>query len=68
MILEGVRPSTNGKILAHLRPLSMISIQASKSYSSKAPKSKSFPHVTSSGHGSTTPVDTKTASPINPEL
>ena len=68
MILEGVRPPTNGKILAHLRPLSMISIQASKSHSSKAPKSESFHHATSSDHGSATPVDTKTASPITPEL
>ena len=68
MVLEGVLPLTDGKILAHLQPLSMISLQASKSHSSKAPKSESFPHATSSGHGSATLVDTKTASPITPEL
>ena len=39
MVLEGVRSLTNGKILALLRPLSMISLQASKSHSFKAPKS-----------------------------
>ena len=68
MVLEGVRPPTGGKILARLRPLSMISLQASKSYSSKAPKCESFPHTTPSDHGSATPVHTETASPITPEL
>ena len=68
IILEGVRPPTDGKILTRLRPLSMISLQASKSHSSKAPKSESFPHAIPSGHGSTTLVHTETASPITPEL
>ena len=68
MVLEGVRPPTDGKILPRLRPFSMISLQASKSSSSKAPKSEPFLHATSSGHGSTTPVHTKTASPITPML
>ena len=68
MILEGVHPPTKGKILAHLRPLSMISIQASKSHSSKAPKSEFFPYAIQFGHGSATPVHTETASPITPEL
>ena len=45
-----------GKIPARFRPLSMISLQASKSHSSKAPMSESFPHATSSDHGSTTPM------------
>ena len=46
----------------------MISLQASKSHSSKALKSEVFPHATPSGHGSTTPKHTETASPIPPEL
>ena len=54
--------------MAHLQPLSMISLHASKSHSSKAPKSKIFRHATQSGHGSTTPVHTETATPITPEL
>ena len=57
-----------GKIPARFHPLSMISLQASKSHSSKAPKSESFPHATSSGHGSATPVQTETTSPITLEL
>ena len=68
MILEGVRPPTDGKILTRLRPLSMISLQASKSHSSKAPKSESFPHATPSGLGLATPVHIETTSPITPEL
>ena len=68
MVLEGVHPPIDGKILAHLWPLSMISLQASKSHSSKAPKSEFFPHATPSGHGSTTPMRTKIASPIPPKL
>ena len=67
MVLEGVRPPTNGKILARLRPLSMISLQASKSHSSKAPKNESS-HATPSGHGSATLVHIETASPITPTL
>ena len=46
----------------------MISLQASKSHSSKAPKYEPFLHATSSGHGSTTLVHTETASPITPVL
>ena len=68
MVLEGVRPPTDGKILPRLRPLSMISLQANKSHSSKAPKSEFFPYATPSDHGSATPMHTETASPIPPEL
>ena len=49
----------------------MVSLQASKSHSSKAPKSEFFPLATPSSHGSathTTPVHTETASPHTPEL
>ena len=68
MVLKGVRPPTDGKILPCLRLLSMISLQASESHSSKAPKSEPFLHVTSSGYGSATPVHTETASPTTPVL
>ena len=67
-VLKSVRPPTDGKILARLQPLSMISLQESKSHSSKAPKSESFPHATPSDHGSATPVHTKIDSPITLEL
>ena len=71
MVFKGVRPPTNGKILACLRPLSMISLQTSKSRSSKAPKSEPFPQATPFGFGSathTTLVHTETAFPITLKL
>ena len=64
MVLEGVLPPTDGKILPRFPPLPMISLQASKSHSSKAPKSEPFLHATSFSHGSATPMHTETASPI----
>ena len=68
MLLEGVRPPTDGKIVSRPRPISMITLQASKSHSSKAPKSEQFTHATSSGHDSATLLHTDTVSPFTPEL
>ena len=66
VVLKGVRPPKDGKISVCLCPISLVSLQASKSHSSKVPKSESFPHATSAGHGSathTTFVHTETTSP-----
>ena len=71
MVLEGVHPLKDGKIMVRLRPISIVSLQVSKSHSSKAPKSESFPHATPSSHGlatHTVPMHTETASPITLEL
>ena len=68
MVLEGVSTPKDGKKMDCFRPLSMISLQASKIHSSKAPKSEPFLHATSSDQGSATPVHTKTASPISSEI
>ena len=68
MVLEGVSTLEDGKKMDRLHPLSMISLQANKSHSSKAPKSEPFLHATSSGQGSTTPVHNETASPIPYEI
>ena len=62
MILERVSPPTEK--MDRLCPLSMFSFQASKSHSSKAPKSEPFLHATSSDQGSPTPIHIETASPI----
>ena len=79
MVLKGVRSPRDGTILVRQRPISMMSLQMSKSYSfakrekqnlSKTPNSESLPHATFSGHGSathTTPRKTETASPHTPE-
>ena len=67
MLLEGVHPPTDGKIISLPRPISMITLHASKSHSSKTPKSEPFSHATPSSHDSATPVHTKTVSPIPSE-
>ena len=65
MLLEGVRPPTDGKIVSRPRPISMITLQASKSHSSKAPKSEQFTHATPSGHDSATLI---VSTPFLPSL
>ena len=72
---EGVRPPKDGKIIVHHHPISIASLQKSKSHSSTerkkqnlftTPRSESVQHVTHSGHGSaahTTPGHTETTSP-----
>ena len=76
MVLKAVRPPKDGTILVRLCPISMESLQMSKSHSSaeqekknpsKTPKIESIPHVTPFGHGSvahTTNGHTKIASPL----
>ena len=46
----------------------MITLQARKSHSFKAPKSDQFTHATPSGHDSATPMCTDTVSPFTFEL
>ena len=64
MLFEGVHPLTDEKIVPRPPPISMITLQASKSHSSKAPKSEPFTHATPSGHVSATLVHIETISPI----
>ena len=67
MLLEGVQPPIDGKIISRPRPISMITLHASKSHSSKTPKSEPFSHATPSGHDFATPVHTTIVSPIPSE-
>ena len=68
MLLEGVRPPTDGKIVSRPQPISMITLQSSKSHSFKAPKSEPFTHATPSGHDLATPLHIDTISPFAPKL
>ena len=71
MVLKGFCPPKDEKILVCLRPISMVSLRASKSHSSKVPKSESFPHANPSDHGSATHTSlghTETSSPHTPKL
>ena len=68
ILLEGVNPPLDGKMMNRPRPISMITLQASKSHSTKTPKSEHISPATPSAHGSDTPVHTATISPVTPEL
>ena len=68
MLSKGVSPPTDGKIVSRPRPISIVTLQASKSPSSKTPKSEELTHATPSGHDIATPVHTKTVSPIPFEM
>ena len=68
MLLEAVNPPSDGKMMNHPRPISMISLQASKSHSSKTPKSEHISPATPYAHKSDTHVYTATISFVTPEL
>ena len=68
ILLEGVNPSSDGKMINRPRPISMVSLQASKSHSSQKPKSEHMSPATTSTHGSYTLVHTITISSVTPEL
>ena len=58
ILLEGVNPPSDGKMMNRPRPISMITLQASKSHSSKTPKSEHISLATPYAHGSDTHVHT----------
>ena len=66
--LEGVNPLSDGTMINHPRPISMVTLLASKSHSFKTPKSEHISPATTSAHGLGTPVYTATISPITPTL
>ena len=68
MLLEGVSPPSNGKMMNRPQPISMISLQASKSHSSKTPKSEHISLATPYAHESDTHVHIATIPHITPEL
>ena len=68
MLLEGVNPPSDGKMMNCPRPISMISLHASKSHSSKTPKSEHISLATPYAHESNTHVHTATISSVTPEL
>ena len=55
-------------MMNHPRPISMVTLQASKSHCSKTPKSEHISPAITFAHGLDTPVHTATTSPITPEL
>ena len=67
LLREGVHPPTDGKVISRPQTISMKILQASKSHSSKLPKSEPFSHATPFGHDFATPVHTTIVSPIPSE-
>ena len=64
---EGVRPPKYGKIIVHHRPISIASLQNSKSQSSAKRKKQDLSTMPKSESAHTTPRHTKTTSPPIPE-
>ncbi|KAL0013510.1 hypothetical protein SO802_000579 [Lithocarpus litseifolius] len=60
MIQEGIHPISDGRIVPRPRPISMFTLQASKSHSSMPTKTKSF--APSSPSGQAIPMHTETPS------
>ena len=68
MLLKGVSPPSDGKMMNRPRPISMISLQASKSHSSKTPKSEHISPATPYARELDTHVHTTTIPRITPKL
>ena len=65
---EGIIPPTDGKMLTRQHPISMYTLQASRSHSSKTPKSAQISSITPSAPESETPVHTTPTSCVIPEV
>ena len=68
ILREGITPPSDGKMLTRPRPISMFTLQANKSHSSKTPKSAHISPVTPSAPESETPVHTTPTSRVIPEV
>ena len=64
ILREGINPPSDGKMMTCLRPISMFTLQASKSHSSKTPKSAHISPVTPSASESETPIHTTPTSRV----
>ena len=68
ILREGIVPPLDGKMMTHLHPISMFTLQASKSHSSKTTKSAHISPVTPSAPESETHVHTTPTSRVIPEV
>ena len=68
ILREGIVPPTDRKMLTRQRPISMFSLQASRSHSSKTPKSAHISPVTPSTPESETPAHITPTSHAFPEV
>ena len=68
ILQEGINPPVGGKMLTRPRPISMFTLQASKSHSFKTPKSAHISPATPSASESETHVHTTPTSHVIPKL
>ena len=66
ILREGINPPSNGKMMTCLRPISMITLQASKSHSSRTPKSEPSTYETPPVHALVTPAQLTGTSSVPP--
>ena len=67
ILREGITPPADGKMLSRQRPISLLTLQASRSHSSKSPRSAHLSPVTPSAPDSETPAHTTSSSRAVPE-
>ena len=66
ILREGVSPSSDEKIVHRPRPISIYTLQASKSHSSKKPKSEPSTHASPFAHAIVTPVQSTRTPSVPP--
>ena len=66
ILREGINPPSYGKMITRPRPISMITLQASKSHSSRTPKSEPPTYETPQVHAPVTPAQSTGISSIPP--
>ena len=66
ILREGINPPSNGKMMTSPRPVSMITLQASKSHSSRTPKSEPSTYETLHVHAPVTSAQSTGTSFVSP--
>ena len=65
---EGINPPSDGKMMTRPHPISMITLQASKSHSSRTPKSEPSTYETPHDHTPVTPAESTSTSSVPPRF
>ena len=66
ILCEGINPPLDGKMMTRPRPISMITLRASKSHSSRTPKSEPSTYETPHVHAPVTPAQSTGTSSVLP--
>ena len=66
ILREGINPPSDGKMMTRPRPISMITLQASKSHFSRTPKSEPSTYETPPVHAPITPTQSTGTSSVPP--